>query len=270
MKFTPRKARDDVNVSKEHPLVEAGTLVAGLGLLFTLVLVVLIFLADLLLYLVPEDREVAMFRSWLPEDIATVAYDDPRLEDVESLLARLARHWPETSYEFWIEIHDSGDVNAVALPGGLILVTAGLLEDIQTENELAFVLAHELGHFRNRDHIRGMGRGVVLSMLLAAIGVSKGSSALSFPVADLTLRNFSRRQESAADRFALDIVNAEYGHVADAWRFFERVSRSDGSEGRVSEFLSTHPVPERRIQAIIEYAGESGYAITGDVTPLGW
>lgn len=270
MKFTPRKARDDVNVSKEHPLVEAGTLVAGLGLIFLVVLLALIFLVEIALYFIPEEKEVAMFRSWLPEDISTVAYDDPRLEALDQIVERLSRHWADSKYDFWVEVDDSAELNAIALPGGLIVVTTGLLEAVQTENELAFVIGHEIGHFRNRDHIRGMGRGVVIAMLFAAIGAGEGGTSLSAPLTDLTLRGFGRKQESAADRFGLSLVHAEYGHVAGSWGFFERIGRSDGSSSRLNDYLSTHPAPQNRIESIIEYAGENGWSISGDLLPLPW
>lgn len=270
MRFTPREARDDVNVSKEHPLIEAGTLIAGLGLILAAIIVALIVLVDVVLYFVPEEKEVALFNSWLPEDIATVAYDDPRLEKLDFLIGRLSRHWPEAKYEFRIEINDSPEVNALALPGGLIIVTSGLLEEVQTENELAFILAHELGHFKNRDHFRGLGRGVMLALLFTAMGVGDGSTAIGSSIADLALRGFSRRQEAAADKFGLEIVHGEYGHIANAWRFFERLSDEGGSLLNVGAYVSTHPPPKNRIEAIVEHAGTNGWSVTGDVTPIEW
>ena len=92
MKYTPREPREGINVSEEHPLVEAGTLFVGLGLIFVGILVVLIFLVDVALYFVPEEKEIEMFDAWLPADITTVAFDDPRLQRTEELLARLQRH----------------------------------------------------------------------------------------------------------------------------------------------------------------------------------
>ena len=270
MKFTPRRVRDDVNISKQHPLAEASTLVFGLGLILAVILVALIFLVDIVLYFVPEEREVALFNSWLPEDIVTVAYDDPRLEKLDYLLTRLSRHWPESKYEFRIEINDSTDMNALALPGGLIVVTSGLLDNVQTENELAFILGHELGHFKNRDHIRGMGRGVVIALLFATISSSEGSAAISSSIADLTLRGFSRKQESAADRVGLEIVHDEYGHVAESWRFFERISSADKDSFVFGPYLSTHPLTDARIRAIVENAAANGWSISGDATPINW
>lgn len=268
MKFIPRKARDDVNVSPEHPLVEATTLVVGLGLIFAIVMIVLLFLVDLLLWFVPPEKEIRMFDAWLPENIATVAIDDPRLESLEVLLARLSRHWPDAEYPFRVEIDESDEANAMAYPGGLIVVTAGLIEQAQSENELAFILGHELGHFRNRDHIRGLGRGAVLLILFTAISSSDNSAAMGSSIANLTLSGFSRSQEGRADRFGLELVHAEYGHVAEAWRFFERLD--DARVGRLQSYLSTHPPPRNRIERLEEHARESGWSTTGSVTPLDW
>ena len=268
MKFIPRKPRDDVNVSPEHPLVEATTLVVGLGLIFAVVLVALLFLVDLLLWFVPPEKEIRMFDAWLPEDIATVAIDDPRLETLEELLARLSRHWPDSKYPFRVEIDESDEANAMAYPGGLIVVTAGLIERAESENELAFILGHELGHFRNRDHIRGLGRGAVLLILFTAISSSDNSAAMGSSIANLTLSGFSRSQEARADRFGLYLVHAEYGHVAEAWRFFDRLD--DGHAGLLQSYLSTHPPPGNRIERLTEYAAENGWSTSGNVTPLDW
>lgn len=266
MRFTPRTARDDVNISPEHPLVEATTLVVGIGLIVAVVLVVLLFLVDLLLWFVPPEKELRMFDAWLPQNIATVAIDDPRLESLEVLLARLTRHWPDAGYPFRVEIDDSPEPNAMAYPGGLIVVTSGLIEEAESENELAFILGHELGHFRNRDHIRGLGRGAVMLILFKAVTSSDNSAAIGSSIANLTLKGFSRRQEAKADRFGLELVHAEYGHVAAAWRFFERLD--DGGSGRLRSYLSTHPPPANRIGKLRAYARNNGWAIAGGVTPL--
>ncbi len=271
MKFTPRRADDSVNVSRQHPLAEAGVLITGVGLAVAAITVVLFFLVDIVLWFVPVEQEVALFDAWLPVDIETVSYDDPRLVGAEELLNRLARHWPETAYEFRIEIDDSPSLNAMAFPGGLIVVTTGLLDAVESENELAFVIGHELGHFRNRDHIRHLGRGVAVSMLLAGLGYANAGSGVSASIADLAVRGFGRRQERRADEFGLAIVYSEYGHVAESWRFFERLGGSDSpSFLDVANYLSTHPSPANRIERLVALAAASGWPVSGPVTELSW
>jgi len=270
MNFEPRAPREGINVSKEHPLVEAGTLIVGLGFLFAIIVVALIFMVEIALYFVPEEKEAALFESWLPEDILTVSPDDARLDKLESVLWRLSRHYPESPYKFRIEIDDSEEMNAMALPGGLIVVTAGLLEKLETENELAFILGHEMGHFSNRDHMRALGRGVVISIMFAAISGSGAGTELGVSITDLALRGFSRGQEASADEFGLGIVLQEYGHVADSWRFFERIDAEDGDIAGLLTYLSTHPSPDDRVDALINKAGANGWSISGELTPIDW
>ncbi len=96
MDFIPRKPREGINVSKEHPLIEASSLIVGLGLIFAVISVALIFAVEIALYFVPEEKEADLFRDWLPEDIVTVAPDDARLEKLETMLWRLSQHDPES------------------------------------------------------------------------------------------------------------------------------------------------------------------------------
>jgi predicted Zn-dependent protease len=270
VKFTPRRADDGVNVSRQHPLAEAGTLLAGVGVVVAAITVLLFFLVDIVLWFVPVEQEVALFDAWLPADIETVGHDDPRLMSLDELVSRLARHWPETAYDFRVEIDDSPDLNAMAFPGGLIVVTSGLLETVESENELAFVIGHEMGHFRNRDHIRHLGRGVAVSVLLAGLGYANANTGVSASIADLAARGFSRRQERKADEFGLAMLQAEYGHVAQAWRFFERIDAEGSSVPGLVSYLATHPSPRNRVERLVALAAENGWPASGPVTGLGW
>ena len=157
----------------------------------------------------------------------------------------------------------------MALPGGLIVVTQGLLDQVESENELAFVLGHELGHYRNRDHIRALGRGIVFSLFFS---VATGSDAahLGLKVSDLALRGFSRKQESRADEFALALVYTQYGHVNEAWRLFERWDVDDNPLLDLVTYLSTHPQAGDRVESLEALAIKEGWPLQGRVTALQW
>lgn len=269
MKYVPRQPREGINVSSTHPLVEAGTLVAGLTILFAVFVVALVFLIELALYFLPAEKEAAFFRDWLPEDLVTVAPDDERLYQTQLLLDRLAFHWSDNPYEFRVEIDDSGVANAMALPGGLIIVTSGLLDQVESENELAFVLGHELGHYRNRDHIRALGRGIVLSLFFA-VTTGGDVAGLGIKVTDVALRGFSRKQELQADAFGLALVYTQYGHVNQAWRLFERWDSGDASRLDAVTYLSTHPQPGNRIEDLRSLATRERWPFDGAVTDLRW
>jgi len=154
------------------------------------------------------------------------------------------------------------------LPGGLIIVTQGLLDKVESENELAFVLGHELGHYRNRDHIRALGRGIVLSLFFS-VATGSDAAGLGLKVSDLALRSFSRKQESRADEFALAMVYTQYGHVNEAWRLFERWE-DDESFRELVPYLSTHPQAGDRVDSLEALALRENWPTSGRVTALRW
>ena len=269
MKFIAKKPREGINVSDEHPLVEAGTLIVGLTAIFIVIALALIFIIEVALYFVSTEAEAELFSDWIPEDLVTVSPADERLEQTQLLVDRLVIHWVDTPYEFRVEIDDSDVANAMALPGGLIIVTQGLLDQVESENELAFVLGHELGHFRNRDHLRALGRGLVLSIFFAVI-TGNDVAGLGINATDIALRGFSREQETKADAFGLAIVHSEYGHVNQAARLFERWDTADEDSLAIITYLSTHPQPGDRVERLRAIAERDGWRTEGPTTSLGW
>jgi Zn-dependent protease with chaperone function len=269
LRYVAKKPRDGINVSDTHPLVEASTLIVGLAGIFLLIVLLLIFLVEVALYFVPVDKEARLFADWLPEDLVTVSPADERLNETQLLVDRLAEHWVDAPYDFRVEIDNSEVVNAMALPGGLIIVTEGLLDEVGSENELAFVLGHELGHFRNRDHLRALGRGIVLSLFFT-VATGSDVSGVGIKVTDIALRGFSREQEENADEFGLSVVYAEYGHVAEAWRLFQRWDDNGRSLLDISSYLATHPKPGDRVDELRTLATRNGWPTEGGIAPLGW
>jgi len=144
-----------------------------------------------------------------------------------------------------------------------------LLDQVESENELALVLGHELGHFHHRDHLRGLGRGVLLGVLLTIL-TGGDVAGLGSSVADLTVRSFGREQESQADEFGLRLVYAEYGHTAEAYRLFERWEQDQAPSDAVSAYLSTHPMPGNRVRAMQDFVTDQGWRANGRVTALPW
>lgn len=244
-------------------------MVVGLTAIFIAIALLVVFIIEIALYFVPAKTEAELFSGWLPEDLVSVASDDEQLYQTQLLVDRLVDHWADAPYEFRIEIDDSDVANAMALPGGLIIVTQGLLDQVESENELAFVLGHELGHFRNRDHLRALGRGVVMSLFFVVI-TGNDVAGLGIKATDITLRGFGRKQESKADEFGLAIVHSEYGHVNQASRLFERWIEKDQNASAFVTYLSTHPQPGDRVANLRAIAIRDGWQIDGDVSQLSW
>ncbi len=271
MKFDPSLPKDGINVSRAHPLREALLLVGGVVAIGVAVAVAVALAIDVAAPHIPIELEARLFSGWFDRGAEDDEADAPRERSLAQLLNRMAGNWPDNSYVFEIAIWDETEPNAVALPGGVIAVTNGLLESVESENELAFVLGHELGHFHNRDHLRGLGRGIAFSLLLVAVGVGGGGSAVQLAslAGQFAQRDFSRDQEIEADRFGLALLAAEYGHVSGAAAFFEHLPERDGTlEGGLASYFSTHPVNTERIQALHAAASEMGWELRGERQPL--
>ena len=265
MKFTPKHIDENVNVSKTHPLAELAWLVGGMLLLALVFYLVLGVTADLAVAKIPIKAEV-----WLGEyfvDSFEANEDEALRRRLQTLLDNLPADSPLHNYTFTVQLVKNKEINALALPGGHIVVFSGLVEQAESENELAMVLAHELGHFAHRDHLKRLGRGLGLSV--AAMLVFGEDSAISRLVSNLFLvteSSYSRQQESDADRFGLELLVNSYGHAGGATDFFARVGKKAGS--RAPYLLASHPHPDDRIEELQSLISEKGYRVE-TITPLG-
>jgi Zn-dependent protease with chaperone function len=135
--------------------------------------------------------------------------------------------------------------NAFALPGGKIYLFNGLLEKAANPDEIAGVLAHELGHLKNRDSMRGLIHDGGTSFLIGLLfGDITGSSALIFGSRTLVTSSHSREAEQNADSFAIDVMH-KLGRPAKPTG--ELLFRITGKEGKGLSIISSHPLTEDRL-----------------------
>ncbi len=169
---------------------------------------------------------------------------------LEAVLDKLTEHPESPDITFTLVILDSEDVNAFAIPGGVIGMTRGLLKALGDEEIAhAFVLAHEIGHFKHRDHLHGLVRQLGSGAALSLIFGSSGAMQLTAPANEFVAMGYSRRQERAADEFGLMLVQEVYGSAAGTARLFEKLSESDSLPGWAYMF-STHPDTRDRLERL--------------------
>ncbi|CAN5318965.1 M48 family metallopeptidase [soil metagenome] len=190
--------------------------------------------------------------------------EDPEVtEYVQTIGDRLVGQARESHYEFTFFVVDDPHINAFALPGGFIGVNAGLVLASQTESELAGVLAHEIAHVTQKHiarRVEASSRAGLVSTaaLLAAIlvgaavgagtDVMQGAIAVTQGAALQQQINFTRSNESEADRVGIGILAAAGFDPHGMPTFFETMSRRQGlSMSRIPEFILTHPAPPDRI-----------------------
>ena len=156
---------------------------------------------------------------------------------------------------------DSPVINAMALPGGYIYVTRGMLAHLNNEDQLATVIAHEIGHVAARHAARQawqqqIGQGLLLggAVLSQGLGLPAGN-ILNFGgmATQLFLLRYSREDELEADRLGVEYAMAAGYDSREVIGLFQTLDRMQEKEGQsMPSFLATHPNPGDRIQRIRE------------------
>lgn len=154
----------------------------------------------------------------------------------------------EENWEFAVIQDDTP--NAFALPGGKVGVHTGLFRVVQSDAQLAAVIAHEIAHVRARHPSERLSRQALTQTGLGIVGAATSSPGLTQILAQAATLGiqlpFSRSQEAEADEIGLHyMARAGYDPRAaiEVWQAFSRLEEG----GRPPEFLSTHPAPGNRI-----------------------
>lgn len=248
------------NVSHNHPVKEFLILTSGVaGFILICFWALGLFIDIAIDYLSPE-KEGLLFSKFNFEMGHKTGFAPEKREAVQAMVDSL-RECIAVNYPVQVIIIDSPELNAFAFPGGNIVVFSGLLDKMASENGLSFILAHELAHFKNRDHLRSLGRGVVLAVLSTMItGADSGISQLLAPTGHLGQAQFSQHRETKADLSALEALNCSYGHVSGDSEFFEIIQKN-GQEGEPGalHYFASHPESKKRIETLRETAKEKGF-----------
>ena len=158
------------------------------------------------------------------------------------------------SIEFNYKFHviKKNDVNAFAFPGGHVVVFTGLIEFCDSPEELAAVLAHEMGHIEQRHVVNQLIKQLGVTFLLSA--VFNGNSEMIGEIAKGIISNvFSREQESDADSYALQLLEKSKINPNHFGIFMSKLDKKFNSGIQQIEFLSTHPNNEKRAQEAFDY-----------------
>jgi predicted Zn-dependent protease len=266
MKFTPRRPETNVSVSptspvKEFLLLTGGLVAIAVGAYFLLGVVV-----NLVVPRLSVDFEKKLATALMPKIAQDLEFKE-REAYLQAIVDRMQQQCTGLPYEFKVHYDRTAQFNAVALPGGHIIVFGGLFSAAEAENELAFVLAHEMGHYANRDHLKAMGRGLVLMAISSALfGADSGLSGVIGNGLNLTELSFSREQEADADEYALATINCAYGHINGALQFVGKFP-GETDPGEIGHYFSSHPEVRRRIGHLEEMI-QTNQLTSGELTPL--
>lgn len=146
-------------------------------------------------------------------------------------------------------IQDDNTLNAFCVAGGYIYVYTGLIKYVDSESELAGVLAHEIAHAENRHTVKQLaesyGTGVVISLIFGSDYkdlVNVGQQLLSL--------KFSRGDEKEADEYAVEYLYDTKYDPRGVGGFFKKLIKEEKDHNEIPDFLSTHPASQDRIDDI--------------------
>jgi hypothetical protein len=187
------------------------------------------------------------------------------------ILTTLLATVPETPYRMHVTVLDNETVNALAAPGGAIVVYRGLVESVQTPEELAGVLAHELQHVLLQHGTRAVLREVPVRIGISLITGGAGAPAVAMDVAaNLGALRYRRGDEEAADREGMRMLQEAHIDPTGMIRFFDRLLARDGSRTGPLAYLSSHPQTVARVRQLTALASAAQYTPRSLMTDAEW
>ena len=195
----------------------------------------------------------------LSETQYATAYGHLRRITNEILNKATMKHRTDFVWQTKIIVNDTV-LNAFCTPGGYIYVYTGLIKYLDSEDQLAGVIAHEIAHADERHTTEAMtnalGRDLLLKMILG------DSSVVGAVTAGLLDLKYGRGAETEADLRSVEYLDKTELDARGAARFFEKLIAA-GQSGGGPEFLSTHPNPGNRVESIMNKWKELGSKVGG-------
>ena len=203
------------------------------------------------------------------EIISTVGlYQHPFQNYIVQIGQRLASNLDEKQFDYQFYILDMKEPNAMALPGGYVYFSLGIIPLANSEAELAGVMGHEIIHAHKRHSIKAMRRGIFPALLqipgeiINVVISPQLGNLINTPIkytTDLFSSNYSRGNEKEADKLGTSLAaNSGYDPTAliDILERLEKVSTLETHEDRKFSFFDSHPMTKTRIDNINKRAGK--------------
>ena len=194
-----------------------------------------------------------------------------RLEALERIVARLVSASDVGDYQFRVTIVDDTLVNALAAPGGYIVVFQGLLDRAESPEVVAGVLAHEIQHVVQRHGTSAVLKD--LPMILAATVISGGNEtagSLLGATATLGSLRYRRGDEAEADREGLAMLRAAGIAPEGMIGFFATLAERETETPALATYLSTHPRSEDRMDGLRQLVAASPYPAEPLLEDVDW
>ncbi len=153
-----------------------------------------------------------------------------------------------------IVVIDSPTINAFTLPGGIICVYTGLMRNLDSAEQMAGVLGHELSHAAHRDPLALLARQVGVAALAGVLTGGRGGDLARTLAQTLVNVHYGREAEDRADAFSVQLLARSDIDPSAFARALERIKKSEPKDPRLLQWIDSHSPIDERIQRAREQA----------------
>lgn len=247
---------DNDNVEKTSEVGNFFILISGIVGVFLAIVLSLSFIAEIFINIMPIKMKYN-----IENTISTLIDIDKRIdssysdkkEQLNYLKTIIIKNDKELKAysNIKIEVIKSDEYNAWVLPNGEIHFTTTLLNDNFTQEELTYILAHEIGHYKNRDALKSISKSIISMVVASLMGtdINANTSTIITNASFFERISYSKNKEKKADRYSAKMLKKLYGNTNGAVSALKKMdNRNKASE--FYHYFSSHPSPKERIRYI--------------------
>lgn len=213
-------------------------------------------------YMISSEKEIAMGRaaaSQINEEL-TLSSDKELVARIERIGHRVASFSDRREFAYHFYVLEDEEVNAFALPGGYIYIYEGLIEKLKSDDQIAFVLAHEVGHIAARHSVKRMQGSVAANLLLIASTQIESSGNINpttgaMLTINTLLSGYSQEDELMADSLAVKYSKLAGFDAKSGIDVMKTLKKEQKKKIVQMSYFKTHPHTHRRIRGIKEKLG---------------
>ncbi len=204
-----------------------------------------------------EEKLGNLFKDIVWDQYPTVK-DNTADSSLQKIKARLVNALDTSYYRYDFSIIKSSDINAFTIPGGNIFVFSELLKMAETPEEVAAVLAHEIGHAEKRHVVSKLIKELSATAILSVLS-GGDPSVLAQILKSIVGSSFDRKQEEEADQFALALLEKANISPKNLAKFFQRLNEKNLDYDRNLEIIMSHPHNDKRIERARRYKTKNDF-----------
>ena len=207
------------------------------------------WLAEKSVSLVPVDAEIEMGKT-LSEAMMT----QEKVNDSASYFSNrfVAQLQLDDTYPIRVEVIESDEINAFALPGGRIFIYSGILKKMESYEALVALLGHEISHVTNRHSLKSIFRTAAAGLIISSFlgDASSMSAGVLNQLNEFKQLDYSRDLETEADDKGYEIMLENKTNPHGMLELLKVLKKAGGEQPRLMKYLSTHPDTDSRIDNI--------------------